>query len=455
MRRSIILGLSLFVAGCGPRVEDTAPEVGREDTDVDTLACSEDTECGDGEICEEDACVDGDRDNSVEEATALLWGADFTAEGVLNPAGDVDWYAVEAEGGEFFRASVVTAEADDGIDTVLSIYTSAGKRLAWEDEHPGGGISGIDSAVYAYFPEAGTYYLAVEDNGTFYEEEEPVGGPDQAYTLTILDLGGGGLEADSLLEPGVEYDSITTNTWYSIPVLISDAGDVDYASLVLPEAGAPTFFLAGVHNEESELAPALTVTNAAGDVVNTFAGPTAEAPAYLPGPVGTRYTVAVGDDNGGFGADYWGWMFFILRDVGTGNQSAAEPNEDLAGAEVVDLEPHDDDTDAWVAAYRQGYVDLGDADVFAFTTPSEGYVTLSLGAQAYGSQLVARVELLDSSGAVLDAADSSDGVDESMRDRGPYPAGDYYLRITSTDPGVGGEGHYYLFGLHATTVPFD
>lgn len=455
MRRSIILGLSLFVAGCGPRAEDTAPEVARGDTDVDTLTCTEDAECDDGEICEGDACVDGDRDNSVEEATPLLWGADFPAAGVINPAGDVDWYAVVAEGGEFFRATVVTAEADDGIDSVLSIYTSAGKRLAWEDEHPGGGISGIDSAVYAYFPEAGTYYLAVEDNGTFYEEEEPVGGPEQTYTLTILDLGGGGSEPDAPESPNVAYESLTTNTWYSIPVLISEAGDVDYASLVFPQVGTPTFFLAGIHNEESELTPSLTVTNAAGAVVNTFEGPTAEEPAYLPEPAGTRYTLAVGDANGGFGADYWGWMFFIVRDVDSGNPTALEPNEDLAGAEPVDLEPREDDTGVWVAAFRQGFVDVGDADVFAFTTPFDGYVTVSLGAQGYGSQLVARIELLDSAGTVLDAADSSPGVDESVRDLGPYPAGDYYLRITSTDPGVGGEGHYYLFGLHSTTVPFD
>ncbi len=456
MRRSIILGLSLFVAGCGPRVEDTAPEVGGDDTDVDTEACTDDEECGDGEICDADACVDGDRNNSVEDATALLWGTDFTAEGVINPAGDVDWYAVEAEGGEFFRAAVVTAEAEEGLDSVLSIYTSAGKRLAWEDEHPGGGISGLDSVVYAYFPEAGTYYLAVEDNGTFYEEEEPVGGPDETYTLTILDLGGGGSEPDSAQDAGIAYTGMSTSTWYSIPVLIEEDGDVDYASIELPEAGTPAFFLAGIHNEESELSPALTVYNEAGDVVNQFDGPTAAAPARLPEPAGTRYVVAVGDAAGGFGADYWGWMFFILRDVGSGNVSGDEPHDDVASAELLELEDQAPDSGRWYAGYRQAWVDVGDADVYAFSVPfDDAYITASLGAQTYGSLLVARVEILDATGTVIEAADSTAAGDESARNLGPYPAGDYFLRVSSTDPEVGGEGYFYLFGLHATSFQFD
>ena len=172
----MLLGLSTIVAACGPRTEDSAPE-GKPDPDSGP-ECTEDADCGDDQICESEACEDGDRNNEMEEAETLIW--EETVAGVINPSGDVDWFAVDAAGGEFFRVSVVTEEIDGGLDSVVSVYDSAGHRLVWEDEHPGGNVSSADSMVFGYFPEAGTWYIKVEDVGTF-DGGDGVGGPDEVH----------------------------------------------------------------------------------------------------------------------------------------------------------------------------------------------------------------------------------------------------------------------------------
>ncbi len=454
MRLSALVGLSLFVAACDPRKEDTAPEgVGDQ---PDGPECSADGDCGDGEICEDDACVDGDRDDEIEDANTLLW--DSQADGAINPEGDVDWYAVQAEGGEFVRVSVVTAEEDGGLDSIVSIYTESGKRLAWEDEHPAGDVSSADSMCFAYFPEAGTYYLKVEDRGTFYDEGL-IGGPDETYTVEISEWNAVVVEDDSAQDAGLDFGETSTNTLYSFPVLLEAAGDTDWAALELPAAGSPISVVAMEHDEESEVLARVTMRNRDGDEVLSIVEPTAADYGMLPNPAGTDYVLGVTDENGGGGSDYWTWLFFVIRDAGTGNTPGTEPDDGLDEAESLVLEDQEPDSGTWFSAYRQGNVaSAEDVDTYAFDVPfDDAYVTVYVGAQRYGSLLVPRLELLDDTGASLGVVDSTVGEDENALDLGPYPAGTYYLRVTGTPETVadGGEGYFYLFGLHITDFEVD
>ncbi len=449
MHRSMLVVLSLFVAGCLRTSEDTGSG-GKPDPDGGE--CASDGDCTSTEICEADACVDGDRNDETEGAESLFW-AD-TTDGEINPAGDVDWFAVTAEGGEFFRVAVVTAEAEGGLDSVVSVYNSAGKRLVWEDEHPAGNVSSADSMCFGYFPEAGTYYLKVEDAGSFYEAD-PIGGSGESYTLEITEWNSVGVETDSSQEAGLDFGALSANVLYSFPVLLAEPGDTDWAALDLPASGAPIYVVALQNADESEVVARVTMKNADGDDVLALTDPTLSAPALLPDPVGTRYVIGATDVSGGGGSDYWTWLFFVVRDPGSGNPPGREPDDTLEEANVLILDDQNPDSGALYAAYGQGRIDTEtDADLFTVDVPfDDAFISVYLGAQPYGSLLVPRVELLDATGVVLETVDSAVGTDADALNLGPYPRGDYSLRVTAAPEvgAIGGEGYFYLFGLFASS----
>ncbi|MDP2308673.1 MAG: hypothetical protein Q8P18_21810 [Pseudomonadota bacterium] len=442
--------MSLFVTGCDDGTSDTGPE-GKPD-DTDGLACGGDEDCASTEICEADACVDGDRNDETDGAEGLFW-ADTTS-GEINPAGDVDWYAVQADGGEFFRITVVTAEEEGGVNSVVSVYTGGGKRVVWEDEHPAGNVSSADSMCFGYFPSAGTYYVKVEDAGTFYESD-PVGGAGESYTLEIEEWSSVGTETDSAQAAGLDFGTLSANVLYSFPVLLGEASDVDWAALDLPAVGSPISVVALQNGEESDMVTRVTLRNRAGDDVLALDNPTPDAPAYLPDPEGTGYVLGATDVSGGGGADYWTWLFFVIREPGSGNPPGIEPDDTLEQANGMILDDQDPDSGEFWSAYAQGRISTeADADLYTFDVPfDDAFISVYLGAQPYGSLLAPRLELLDSTGGVLDTVDSTLGSDADALNLGPYPRGDYTLRVSAApDTGaVGGEGYFYLFGLFATS----
>ena len=132
MRSSIGAIVPLFVLlGCSKSSGDSPTETG--DTEAPPPDCLEDAQCGDNEICEEETCVAGDRNNSVEEANTILWEMDNL--GALETAGDVDYYAFVASGGEFVRISTEPLVEGTEMNTVVTLYDPNGKVHHVEDEH--------------------------------------------------------------------------------------------------------------------------------------------------------------------------------------------------------------------------------------------------------------------------------------------------------------------------------
>ena len=166
----LVLALVLFGCGKDEPIEDGSTGVGSGDggdeggDDGGEYDCESDDECSSWEICESQECVDGDRNNSLDEAEGILW--DDATSGYINPADDVDYYTFTAEGGEYIRVSV-TNDSEEG-DTVLVLRNPSGKTHAVVDNHPtGGSVSTYDSVMYAYLDEAGTWSLSIEDVGSY------------------------------------------------------------------------------------------------------------------------------------------------------------------------------------------------------------------------------------------------------------------------------------------------
>ncbi|MFZ5475605.1 MAG: hypothetical protein ACOZNI_02420 [Myxococcota bacterium] len=446
-----------LLTACGPGKTGDTGGGGDDDPTggTDGPECADDGDCLSTEICEDDACTDGDRDNSPEEAT-YLFEADV-AEGEINPAGDEDWYAfVSSEGGEFIVAHTEDAEDEDVLDTVVSIYDETGHLLAYEDEHPGGNIgSGYDSVCYAYLAAAGTYYVKVEDIGHF-DGGTGLGGDDADYTVVVETLGAAD-EPDSLQDAALDFGEVRANVWYSVQAALEEAGDADYAVFDLPERGMPLSIIVAQNDAGSDATPRVTLYNEDGDAVLTFEDPDAsDRYAYLPASRSDRYVLAVDDADGGGGATFWGFGFFILREAGSGNADEVEPNDDVDAATVLDMEDQEPDAGERWSGYGQGVLSTADdVDVFAAEVPfDDAYLTVALGAQGYGGSLVARIEILDVTGAVFATQDSEVGDDVNLEDAGPLPAGTWYVRVSAVpDTGaLGGDAYFYVFGVHASST---
>lgn len=120
--------------------------------------------------------TESEPNDSFINATLLTLGD--TASGIMNPSGDVDWYAVDLTAGTSVVFDMDAYEIGSGLWPFLSIYTQDG----------GGGLvelsaynltSNFDPLYWLLVPTTGRYYLRID---SFWGE----GSPDYFYTLKIM-----------------------------------------------------------------------------------------------------------------------------------------------------------------------------------------------------------------------------------------------------------------------------
>ena len=96
--------------------------------------CVIDSDCINGQICEENECLSGDRNNNIEEAVTLLWDDSVTE--TFSTAGDVDYFSFSTPGEEYIRLLTQT-DYEDG-DTVMVLRDPNGRVVTWSDDFPTG-----------------------------------------------------------------------------------------------------------------------------------------------------------------------------------------------------------------------------------------------------------------------------------------------------------------------------
>ena len=211
----MLYGIS-FIFACNmdkPITQDTG---GVDTAPPEESGCSSDYDCGEGFICEATECIAGDRNNSLEEAVSLLW--DSSSSETINPAGDVDYFVFNAEGGEYLRLYTVTD--NEGDDTVVVLRDPNGKVVTWSDDYPtGSAISTKDSVLFAYLADEGQYSISVEDYGSYFGEE-PQGSSFYTYSIYIEEWSRATRESDAIDNPQLGIDMESTNMWDSVGVLI-------------------------------------------------------------------------------------------------------------------------------------------------------------------------------------------------------------------------------------------
>ncbi len=456
-----ILPLMLLALSCG----DTPIDDGTSNTDADggsgdggSDECAADGECSGWEICESGACVDGDRNNSIDEAESILW--DDTTTGWINPAGDVDYYRLSASGGEYVLVTTSGdyRDEDDAGDTVVTVRDSTGKVVAVSDDYPTGvRIGGLDSLVYAWLQDAGDYIIEVEDAGTAYSDVDPVGSPDFAYTLSVQEWGRHTEEPDSLSSPNESVSTDAVNLWSALGVALESPGDKDYASVTIGAADSVLYLWGPVDRGGSEADPRLTLYDAGGTAVLSLDGVTEGVYAYHPMLDPGTYTLELSDSNGGGGDDYWFFSYSVLRESDPDSYPLeSEPNDLQAQATFLSMT---DTTTSGGSAYAYGNAlgfvdDPSDADWFRVPARSGAELVVCVNSSVYGSLAAPSIEVYNSAGDLIESGAGSDVTRPTAKvENVLMDSQDYYLRIVDDAPAGTGAGGWYKLVVY--TADFD
>jgi hypothetical protein len=422
-------------------------DIADDGSPVPDVPCATDDDCASGKICEDTTCITGDRDNDATSATGLFWETEV--QGEINPAGDVDWYRLTAEGGEFVRIEVSTEEDDNSLDSVVSVYTAAGKRVAWEDEHPAGNATNYDSVCFAYLPDAGDYFVRVEDRSTFYGEGSG-GGSDSYYTILAKQVGPVD-EPDTIESPGYAVEAIPSNI-NNIPIVLGEVGDRDYITVDYEASGLVTWIHGMTNNESSTLSPVFSLYDGQGARVATKADPVYDEKLWVYATEGTRYVLEVADraDDGGDNA--WTVAFVQVADTDGTGVIEVEPNDSPDDPTALDQgELDSDDGQVWLG-FGNGHVDPAeDVDAWAIAAPwANAYLSVKLLAEDVGSLLQGEIEILDGDGQVLAAEQFSPGQDLKIENARGDVEGIYYVQVRGIGTTPGGEGSYYRVLFYVT-----
>lgn len=437
---------------------DAGPDRGGDDSDggaTDGGECADDSDCGTGRICEPDTCVDGDRNNSVDEAETLLFidSSDESARttATLNPAGDQDFYAIHADGGEFVRVTTYTDEEDETRDTVVSILRDNGKLVTYANGHAaGGGLSDADSVVYAYLPDEGTYYVLVEDDATFFGEGEEEGGRDYTYELALTEWTGHTSEPDAVDDPRAGISVSSANAWSARGAVLESTGDVDYVALSMEIDGHDLFVDGNYDLSGSEADPRVRLLDASsGEVLRDKRQNGLAGALWYPNLPSGEYMLELSDAAGGGSSDHWFYVHTLARAHESTYVWETESNDSDSTAEPLEHEPLSTDSgNEYTVARVEGLADFaGDEDWFEVTSEyDDGRFVVCLNSTWYGGTTAPTVELYDAGLALLGSVEGE--TDSAVNPTAALanldvPTGTYYLRVQHP-PDVGGSaGDWY------------
>ncbi len=462
-----------LLAGCG---KDTPIDEGDGSEGSDGLgdgsggddggsdgACETDDNCPSTDICVDKVCVPGDRNNSIEEAEALLW--EDPAEGYLNPAEDVDYFLVAADGGEFIKITTTTPEEpedEDFYNTVVVVRKPNGKVVTVADAFATEtGVGGVDSVAFAYLPEAGDYIISVEDDGTYYSDGVADGGSAYSYTLLLEEWEPAVTEPDSAEEPGWYVTLGSERTWVSLGFLLEEPGDVDHVSLDFQVPGTVLYLDGNQNLEGSDASARVVLTDSSGvRSAKNDVGPSdyAMAPRLEAG----TYGVEISDVAGAGGPNHWVFLHFIARPDSIAFALEEEANNSATDATAVPMEAYENSSGkAYSVGRAEGDIgEDGDEDWFEVEAPyEEGYLVVCANGALWGSTLAPVIEVYDGSGALVGTTTGSAGTSPNARlENLLLGAETFHLRVVApegTDTGLGAWYRLYTYVASFSVSPYE
>jgi len=414
----------------------------------------DDAACDDGQICEDDGCVIGDRDNSFDDATRIYQEQPIDA--AIEPEGDIDYYVYTSVGDEWIRVDTLPDEVDGGKDTVVSVYNATnGAVQAYIDDYATGAVGTYDSVLYAYLPSAGDWYISVQDRGTFYDDPEI---PEETglYTVEVKPFTGITDETDSMGDPSSSVELTDGSTIYAVGVNLADAGDTDWIDVSIPWDHGP-IEIAGMSDIPGSDAHALVdVYDDAGTLLcsKDDLGPAGSA-YYFDTTAGT-YHVGATDSDGEGGPDHWYVLYFRTREhdyYQLEYETEPDDTEELPFILTSHTETTNGGTDYQAADLHGTFGADGDEDWYQVEGRTDDYVTVYCSASTYGSFADPSIEVFGPDGSLIgSAADGNDSAPD-LKNLGPLTqGGSLDLHVTAENAEIG-PAAYYTCTVYLT--PFE
>jgi hypothetical protein len=436
-----VLVLASAVAGCGDDNGGTAVDAGPSDSGPAVLDA--------GPRPDAPARTDaggGDGNESCDEAVAVALNAMDGEPGVINPAGDHDFFSFAGTAGSWVVISTDANPDDelDRVDTVLRLYDSSMTMVAENDD----GVPRVntDSEIIIRLPADDTYCVEVLEFTEWADTPPYEGQPDYTYTVAVTEL--------DPASPVLVEDPETGDDAASATPLEFDTGQVAFTiGTFRDETDVDVFSFtvaAGMNNVQTNIMPAgptgygsttsagnLWVTDAAGTTIiaridNTTTDWNEIGPNLLPGD----YLLWVEHPGGTAGAN----DFYVLKTFRAMDNPPIElddtGNDTLAGAEVLPMTADGDLVTGFLLTHLGSPTDV---DYFSFDVADGDIGTgevagVVCGSMSSGSGVMGlSVEVRNAADMVLSSATESVPDAALIEDaRLPAPSGTFYVRIAKT-----------------------
>jgi len=436
-------------SGTDPDDDDVTPP--RDDDDDGGDACDDDTECSftSGlEICgDEGVCVQGDRNNSRDEAQLVEYNS--AASLIIAPAGDVDWFRFNGTAGDLFRIATA-ADNPDSLDTVVTFYDAQGNEIAFNDDFERVGSVPPNSQLFSGVAQTGLHYFSVQDRRSWVNDpaDPPQGGLAYGYDVAIVRAGAGaGENIGAATEPDDEaadanaFDLPEYRINYNFGGVLQTVGDADWWAIDV--AQAETLRLYGFPNSGSAGSTAMTVyLPDAVSPIGTWVNPGWEEDqrAWIPILESGTYYVEVAEAGGGGGADTWYFLHGAKNEPEEGLPVESEPNgsESPEALALVSGPGNSEELTFWGRTHPSG-----DQDWFALTGEADDRVTVQFERTLHGESQDVRVRIVAPDGS--DVVDVPwDGDEEAPISLFPLTSsGEHHVVIEAPDGVASGAGHYY------------
>jgi len=416
-----------------------------DDDDDDAVSCNGDYDCdftSGLEICStEGQCIEGDRNNTIEEAQLLEMNASVSLP--LAPAGDVDWFSFFGSPGDLVLIAS-SADNTDLLDTFLVFADSEGNVIGYNDDFDRVSSIAPDSRLYTGVASQGLWYFSVQDRRTWVNDpsDPPGGGPEHTYTATInsadpdnyitLAEGQDDSPEDAVVwdiaEPYVNYTSagglepVEDEDWFSVPV---SAGEV------LRLYGFPNSGSLGSVKVEVFLPDGVTSLGHWVDMTWSTA-----SRAWIPVLEDGDYYLRVTEEAGLGGFEYWYFLHGAKNPAKEGSPPEVEPNDSVEDATLLAL----GEQAFWARTYP-----ASDVDSYRLEAEEGDAVSVSFSVLREEDETALDYQITNPTGEVV-MSGAWTGGEEKVAQSVTLSAGTHHLTITpqAGDPMVEANRYYQL-----------
>ncbi len=407
-------------------------------------------------------------------------GTFYDYEGVINPAGDTDFFKVTVASDDSWIRIGTDANSEDDpdlINTVITLFDADGTNQLAQNlyDYP---YNGDDSDMVVHIKKAGDYCLKVEDYSTYKEGETPEGGYTFTYRVfwvpidfdlyAYYNLDKEPNDAVGQAQAITTYSEDVDKYWTSNVAGHFDTGsDVDVYSFKTPIGATMGYVYFPWGGTGSTSTPGMVrLLDANGDTVGELdqEGSARQILVHVDGDATYHLQVNRQKDSSLGEHDFY---FLKLRMTDSQNPQEIEPNNDSVTASVA-MGKTNSSNPKLFSYYVGGELDGGsngvwaaDEDWWSFEADQGKDINLSCKSVRYGTGLIApEFAIVDANLMVLQSEKekstdnlywSNTSSSASKKAVKVATSGTHYLRIIASDKNAAVSATNYQCGIHVVT----